>query len=377
MLLLTALFMAMLPCLSGCSGSTSDQPYVTVGAASYNATEGTTATVAVNQGNTPISDATVSVNDRVLSYGFPVTYQNTTNTIPIYYGSVAGVPGDLLNLRVTRGGVLIYSASSIIPGTVSFSNPTSGQILPRQDVATQWNQAANAAGYWVDYTDANDTYYGAFTTGTSWTVPGGSLQSGVAFFSVTALSDNLGLANGTTQTSQNDTEQPTAADDTEWMSQSSKWVSFTDNEIKAQVAAGASATASRGTKKSPVRSSFSIPIVPSAYAASRPAESLQVASVSYINKEGQRIKLNQYAPIQSPATGNITFHLRFERYTIAIGSVTLVDGQTGKTKYEWSKARIYQSERKKYGFTIPAQQGDVLVIGEKKVDTIWGPSFNY
>jgi len=94
-------------------------------------------------------------------------------------------------------------------------------------------------------------------------------------------------------------------------------------------------------------------------------------------KDGYKIKLNQYAPIQSPATGNITFHLRFDKYTVAIGSVTLVDGQTGQTKYQWSKARIYKSERQKYGFTIPARQGDVLVIGERHVDTIWGPTFNY
>jgi hypothetical protein len=351
MLLLTGLFMVVLPYVTGCSSS-NDPSYVTVGAASHDTTEGTTVAVAVYRANATVPDATVSVNDRVLSYGYPVTYQNTTNTIPIYYGSVAGLPGDTLNLRVTRGGALIYSASSVIPGTVSFSNPTAGQALPRRDVAAQWNLAANAAGYWVDYVGANDAYYGAFTTGTSWTIPGGSLQSGEARFSVTALSDNLGLANGTTQTSQNDTTQPVTTDDTDSMSEISKWVSFTGNEITAQVG--------ETTVNTPEAS-----------------ESLQVASVSYITKEGQRIKLNQYAPIQSPATGNITFHLRFERYTVAIGSVTLVDGQTGQTKYEWSKARIYQSERKKYGFTIPARQGDVLVIGERKVDTIWGPSFNY
>jgi hypothetical protein len=350
MLLLTGLFLVILPYLTGCSGSTNDPPYVAVGAASHDATEGTTVAVVVYRGNTPVPDATVSVNDRVLSYGFPVTYQNTTNTIPLYYGSVTGTPGTTLNLMVTRGGALIYSASSVIPGTVSFSNPTSGQALPRRDVAAQWNQAANAAGYWVDYTGAGDAYYGAFTTGTSWTIPGGSLQSGQALFSVTALSDNLGLANGTIQTSQDDTTQQAAADDTEWMGETSKWISFTGNEITARVGETTANTAEA-------------------------SEGLQVASVSYINKEGQRIKLNQYAPIQSPATGNITFRLKFDGFTVAIGSVTLVDGQTGQNKYEWSKVRIFKKSEK-YDFTIPAQQGDVLVIGERQVDTR-GPAFNY
>lgn len=271
---------------------------------------------------------------------------------------MAGAPGDTLDLTVTRGGDLIYSASSVIPGTVNFSNPTAGQVLPRRDVAAQWNAAANAAGYWVDYTGVNDAYYGAFTTGTSWTIPVGSLQTGDARFSVTALSDSLELSDGTTQTSQDDTTA--AADDTDWTSETSKWVSITGHEITAQIAQAQAGEAAETSSP-----------VPEA------AEGLQVAAVSYITKEGYKIKLNQYAPIQSPATGNITFHLRFDKYTVAIGSVTLVDGQTGQTKYQWSKSRIYKTERKKYGFTISARQGDVLVIGERHVDTIWGPTFNY
>jgi len=176
--------------------------------------------------------------------------------------------------------------------------------------------------------------------------------------SVAALSDSLELSDGTTQTSQDDTTA--AADDTDWTSETSKWVSVTGHEITAQVAQAQAGEA--------VETSSPVP---------EAAEGLQVASVSYITTDGYKIKLNQYAPIQSPATGNITFHLRFDKYTVAIGSVTLVDGQTGQTKYQWSKARIYKSERQKYGFTIPARQGDVLVIGERHVDTIWGPTFNY
>ena len=100
LLLLTGLLMVMLPYVTGCSNSTSDdQSYVAVGAAGYDATEGTTVAVVLYQGDTPIADATMSVNDTVLPYGFPVTYQDTTNTIPFYYGSVAGTPGTTLNLK--------------------------------------------------------------------------------------------------------------------------------------------------------------------------------------------------------------------------------------------------------------------------------------
>ena len=143
---------------------------------------------------------------------------------------------------------MIYSASSIIPGNVSFSNPTPGQTLPIEDVAAQWNQAANAAGYWVDYIGADDSYYGAFTTETSWTIPGGSLQAGEAFFSVTALSDSLGLTDGTTETPQNDTEEAATDDDSDWMYETSKWVSFTSNEITAQIADETLTDAARAPK---------------------------------------------------------------------------------------------------------------------------------
>ncbi|MBI2264778.1 MAG: hypothetical protein HYU64_06345 [Armatimonadetes bacterium] len=350
-----------LSCLAGCTISSNTTPSpVVLGGAQYDAANGTFAMVGVYRGTTPISDAAVTVNGASLPYGLAWQYQGKTmDTLPVYFGQVVGTPGSVLTLNVTHGGNVLYNAQTTIPGVVAFASPTAGQMLfTNQNINGQWNAAAGAAGYYLDYTGSGDAYYGVFTTGTSWTIPSSSLTAGQADFTISALSNSLGLSNGTVFTGADD-ETGSSTEESGIGFDTSGWVAVTTNELNTQINQGAGRA---GDVSSPLP---------------RAQEGMSVAQVTYINKDGIRLKQNQYNPIQAPAQGRITFTLRFERWAVAVGGWMLIDGATGGEKGKWSHKRIMERKRKKYSFDLAAQQGDVLVIFEHKVDTIWGPTFNY
>jgi len=349
----------------GCSGSSStDNAYwggsdagtvLVLGAADYDSTEGTSVAVSVSQGQSDISDAVVTVNGTALSPGLMLP--NSQTRMPGYYGTTTGAPGTSLGLTVSRYGSVIYSSTVTIPETPLFTDPAAGsEFSAGQVLVGQWSAAFNASGYLMDYM-AQDDYYGAYTTGTNWAIPAAYLKTGTGEFGITAISGDPGFTEGSVYLSHDDLEETITngqpAQDTDEITRST-WVALSGSRITAT---------GKGPGKSPL-------------SAGKGAEGLTVATIQHITQEGIRLKQLTYNPVQSAATGTITFTLRFDKLTIAVGGFQLYDA-AGNKKAEWSHKRIYERKRKKYTHNLAATQGDTLVIFERKVDIIWGPTFNY